>query len=379
MINFTSKILKRIFCNISLLLIILCFVSVQNLSAQKNVNKLEEMLNAVIDSFYINDSLPGISVGIWTPDFQYKKVVGKADLNTGVERKFDDKIRIGSITKTFVATVILQLAEEGKLGLDDNLAKYYPDYPNSGNITIRQMLDMTSGIPDYIEAPVVLKSFVYDRLDKYTPAEIYEITKKMTPDFSPGTSWKYSNGNYNILGMLIEKITGNKIENEISNRIIKPLGLTNTSYPVSPYMEGQYSHGYMRNDTTKIFEDVTVMDPSIGWAAGCMVSNIDDLKIYALSLAKGTLLSKKMQDERLKFVNTGVRDFLKYGLGIFSMGGFIGHNGGITGYNTTMCYNPELDALIITSVNEYGEAGGKSDAVFVKLAEIIYPEKKFFE
>ena len=347
--------------------------------SQKNAGNLETRLTEAIDSFYVNDSLPGIIVGVWTPDFTYKKTVGKADLKTGVDRNFDDKIRIGSITKTFVATVILQLVDENKIGLDDRLDKYYPDYPNSANITIRQMLDMTSGIPDYIEDPVVLKSFVYDRLDKYTPRELYDITKAMVPTFPPGTGWHYSNGNYNILGMMIEKITGNKIETEIDSRIIKPLGLLNTSFPVSPLIDGQYSHGYMRDTITAEFVDVTLMDPSIGWAAGAMISDLADLKIYADALAKGKLISAKSQAERLDFVNTGVRDFLKYGLGIFSMGRFIGHNGGITGFNTTMCYNPDLDAMIIVSVNEFGVNGGKSDAVFARLADLIYPDKNFFK
>lgn len=363
--------------------LILIFISVfilnSNAIAQHNLANLETGMSNLIDSFYVNDTLPGVVVGVWTKDFQYKKVVGKADLETNVDRKFDDKIRIGSITKTFVATVILQLAGDGKIGLDDSLAKYYPDYPDGNKITIREMLDMTSGIPDYIEDPAVLQSFVYDRLDKYTPLELYKITKKMKPFFPQGTGWGYSNGSYNILGMLIEKITGNKLENEISDRIIKPLGLKNTSFPTSPYMEGQYSHGYMRNDTTNIIQDVTIMDPSIGWAAGAMISNINDLEIYAMALANGTMLNKNMQEERLKFVNTGVRDFFKYGLGIFSMSGFIGHNGGITGYNTTMCYNPELDILIIVSVNRYGGGGGMSDKIFAEIAKLIYPDKKLFE
>ncbi len=139
-------------------LLILCFSIKTN--AQINVKSLEAQIDEVIDSFYVNDNLPGIAVGIFTPGFTYQKVVGKADLKTGVDRKYDDKIRIGSITKTFVATVILQLADEGKLRLDDKLSVYYPDYPNASNITLRQMLDMTSGIPDYIENPAVLKSFL---------------------------------------------------------------------------------------------------------------------------------------------------------------------------------------------------------------------------
>lgn len=364
---------------VPLILISIVFIINSHSTAQINVKSIEAKLDEAIDSFYINDKLPGITAEIRTPGFSYIKCVGKADLKTGAERKYDDKIRIGSITKTFTATVILQLKDEGKIGLDDKLSLYYPDYPDASNITIRQMLDMTSGIPDYIEDPVVLKSFVYDRLDKYTPVDLYNITKEMKPDFPPGKGWNYSNGNYNILGMLIEKITGNKIEEEISKRIIIPLGLTNTSYPLSPYMEGQYSHGYMSDSVSGELLDVTVIDPSIGWAAGCMISNLPDLKIYAEALAKGSMISPESQKERLKLINTGVSKFVSYGLGIFSLEGFIGHNGGITGFNTTMGYYPELDALILVSVNEFGADGGKSDAVFAKLAEILYPEKNLFK
>lgn len=363
---------------LSAVILIIFFISSLS-SAQINIKNIESRLDDAIDSFYVNDSLPGITVEIQTPGFNYIKAVGKADLKTGAERKYDDKIRIGSITKTFVATVILQLVDYGNIGLDDKLEKFYPDYPNSSNITIRQMLDMTSGIPDYIENPVVLKSFVYDRLDKYSPVQLYEITKTMKPDFPPGGGWKYSNGNYNILGMIIEKVTGNKIEDEISRRIIIPLGLKNTTYPVSPYLDGQYSHGYMKDTLTGKLIDVTVIDPSIPWAAGCMVSDLPDLKIYAKALARGSMISPESQKERLKLINTGVSKFVSYGLGIFSLEGFLGHNGGITGYNTTMCYDPELDALILVSVNEYGGDGGKSDAVFVKLAQILFPEKNLFK
>jgi len=371
----SQKKASKVFAIACLLLFLYSF----NVTAQPDVTGLQSKLNHTIDSIYSSSGVPGIAVAIRTPNLNYEYVVGKADLKTGTDRKLNDLIRIGSITKTFTATVILQLVEEGKIGLDDKLSRYYPDYPDSENITIRQVMDMTAGIPNFLEQPAVLKSFVYDRLDKYTPEKIYEITKSMPADFPPGTGWKYSNGSYIILGMMAEKVTGNKIGDEINKRIITPLGLSNTFFPLLPDMPGQYSHGYMRDTLTKELVDVTVIDPSITWAAGCMISNIDDLKIYANALAKGDLLSSKTQEERLKWVKTGIHDWVKYGLGIFSVGGFIGHNGGITGYNTTMGYHPELDALIITSVNEYGIEGGISDQVFMEVAKIVFPDKNLFE
>ncbi|MDQ3022660.1 MAG: beta-lactamase family protein [Bacteroidota bacterium] len=359
--------------------IILSGILCNNSFSQTNAKNLEIKLDAIIDSFYVNDSLPGIVVGIFTPEFTYKKIVGRADLKTGVDRQYDDKIRIGSITKTFVTTVILQLVDEGKLSIDDKLSKFYPQVPNSDSITLRQVMDMTSGIPDYLNYPLLDSSFTYARLNKFTPQEILDATISLKPDFPPGKGWKYSNGNYNILGMIVEKITGNKVEDEINTRIIKPLNLVNTSFPTTPYMEGQYSHGYMRDTATHELIDVTVIDPSITWAAGAMISNMDDLKIFENAISNGTLLSAATQKERLKFVGTGVKDFLKYGLGMFYLDGFIGHNGGITGYNTMMSYNPDLQTTILVSLNEYGVKGGKVDIVFIQLAKALFPDKNLFE
>ncbi len=364
---------------LSLLVLIISFSFSGFINAQKDQSAVKKEIDHSVDSLLILYKVPGIAFEINTPEFSYANTAGLGDIKTGVKRNLNDKIRIGSITKTFVATVILQLTDEGKLKIDDKLSVYYPDYPNSENITLRQVLDMTSGIPDYIDDSAVTKSFFYDRMDKYTPEEIYEITKKMKPYFPPGTAWHYSNGNYNILGMLIEKITGNKIKDEIENRIIKPLGLKNTSFPLTPYMDGQYSHGYMKNNSTGETTDVTVIDPSITWAAGEMISDFDDLKIYSEALVNGSMLSKAAQAERLKFVKTGVVAFLEYGLGIAKVGGFIGHNGGITGYNTSMYIHPELKAQIIVSVNEFGEDGGVSDKIFSAIADKIYPEKNFFK
>lgn len=361
---------------------VLCFLTLSCEKKEEVQEKSEPVsvkLNKYIDSVYKSEKLPGIVAEIFTPDLTYKYKVGKGDLQTGVDRRYDDKIRIGSITKTFTATVILQLIQEGKFKLDDSLSKFFPEYPNSENIKIRQILDMTSGIPDFLADTSILNKFFYDRTAKLTEKEIFDATIKLGPAFPPGTSWQYSNGNYNILGMIIEKVTGKKVGDEITDRIIKPLGLVNTEYPVEDFMTGEYCHGYMKDTITGELTDVTIIDPSITGAAGCMTSNFTDLKIYGLALAKGTMLNKEMQEQRLKFVKTGIVDFATYGLGIFDLGGFIGHNGGITGFNTMMCYNPDLDALFLVSVNEFGPKGGAVDKIFTELAKIVYPDKNLFK
>lgn len=366
---------KIVILSITALSIILLSTS----SYTQTDTELAARIRTIIDSIYVADTLPGITAIVSGPGFEFEYSVGKADISTGRDRKVEDLIRIGSITKTFVATVILQLIDEKKLGLDDPLSKFYPGYPNSENITIRQLLDMTSGIPDYLEDPVVLNSFVKDRTDKYTPKELFDVTMKMTPYFPPGQGWHYSNGNYNILGMLIEKITGNKIEDEITGRIIQPLGLSNTFYPTSPQINGTHSNGYFRDTVSDQLIDVTTLDPSIAWAAGCMVSNLPDLKKYVKALVDGDLISEDLQKERIKFIDVPGASYAKYGLGMFSLEGFMGHNGGLPGFFTTMCYDPALQTIILTSVNIAGFSGSWSDMVFMEIAKAMFPGKDLFK
>ena len=348
-------------------------------STKTNESKFSAEMTAGIDSVLnqamLNDSIPGISGGIWIKDkgsTTFNK--GVSDLSTQKPRELTDYIRIGSITKTFIGTVFLQLCDEGKIALNDKLDKYYPQVPNAKDITMRELLNMTSGLQDYLNAPELDNAFFYERLKEYTDDEILNIAIKLPPMFPPGEPGKYhySNTNYLLLGMIIDKVTNGKWQNEIVNRIIKKLGLKNTIVPVTPDMPEPYCHGYMKDSTGKV-EDATKISPTITGAAGCMISTIGDLTVYVKALDSGELLSDTMQAERLKTIPTGTAPFLGYGLAILKIGSFYGHNGGITGFNTSMYYSPELDAMFILNVNMFGPTGGVADRIFSSLAEVIYP------
>jgi len=336
-------------------------------------------LDSVLNHAMMTDSIPGIIGGIWIPgkgEYTFSK--GTSELGKDNPRTMDQSIRIGSITKTFTATVFLQLCDEGKVALNDKLDKYFPQVPNAKDITMRMLLDMTSGLGDFLDAPVLDSAFFHvgngDR--KFTDEQILEISIKLPPVFSPGEQgkWNYSNINYLLLGMIIKKVTNNSWESEITERIIKKLNLTNTEVRTSPNMPSPHAHGYMRDTSTGEVKDVTIMEPSITGSAGCMISNINDLTIWSKALSDGTLLSDTMQAERMKLVPTYVMDFMKYGLGILDFVGFSGHNGGITGFNTSMYYNEEKNALFILNVNMFGRQGGVSDKIFTGLAKVIYPD-----
>jgi D-alanyl-D-alanine carboxypeptidase len=332
-------------------------------------------IDSVLNQAMLEDSIPGIMGGIWIKgkgSTIFKK--GVADLSDQRERHIKDHIRVGSITKTFTATVFLQLCDEGKVALNDRLDKYFPQVTNAKDIDMRMLMNMTSGLQDYLNVPELDDAFFYNRMKKYTDEQILELAMTLPPMFPPGEPGKYhySNTNYLLLGMIIDKVTGNKWQDEVTERIINRLGLKETLVPDSPLMRAPFCNGYMKDSTGKVI-NVTAIGPSITGAAGNMVSTIEDLNAYARALVDGTMLSDSMQAERLKTVPIVTRNFLHYGLGIAVVGKFYGHNGGITGFNTSMYYSPELDAMFVLNVNMFGPTGGVSDKIFISLSEVIYP------
>jgi D-alanyl-D-alanine carboxypeptidase len=343
--------------------------------ASEMTTKFDSILNAAM----MNDSIPSVTGGIWIPSMgEYTFAKGVSDRETQTPRKMTDHFRIGSVTKTFTATVILMLCDEGKIALNDKLDKYFPETPNAKEITIRMLLDMTSGLGDYLQAKEIDEKLSESMTVKFTDEELYNIAIKQPVEFSPGEEgkWRYSNTNYLLLGMIIEKVTGNEWYQEVTTRIIDKLGMKNTLCPTTPDIPEPYAHGYIKDSTGKVL-DATQIDPSITGAAGAMISNIPDLVIWANALTEGTLLSDTMQAERVKFVQTFITDKVSYGLGILNVDGFWGHNGGIPGFNTSMYKSPEKDALFIISVNMYLDKGA-SDKIYTELVKAVYPDNEGF-
>ncbi len=179
--------------------------------------------------------LPGAAVYVRSRAGTWKAAAGVANLETGQPLTPDMRFRAGSIMKSFVATVVLQLVEEGKLDLDDPLPKILPaaiceSFEHGSSITLRQLLSHTSGIPDWL-TPKVLEDIVSDLLKIRTPEHYVEIAGSLPTVFAPGESWQYSNTNYNLIGMVIEGTTGRPWRREIEDRILGPLGLANTFLP----------------------------------------------------------------------------------------------------------------------------------------------------
>lgn len=312
--------------------------------------KLDTTVQKILDEHHI----PGVVIGIWIPKKgEWVRAFGLADIETQRKMAINDYFRIGSVTKTFVTTGVLQLVDQGKLSLDDPIEKYIENVPNGDKITIRQLANMTSGLPNYSENKVWEKENLTTPQREWTPKELLKIAFDMPLLFNPGEKFYYSNTNTLLLGLVIEKLSGLSLNVYLENNILKPLSLNHTSYPMDNKMPEPFAHGYSFQTLDKKQADVSFNNPSWTSAAGQMISNLHDLKIWAEALGTGKLLSKKSFEERIKWVEIvpGDKD-RSYGLGVALIRGWIAHTGELAGYNTLVAYRPEDKAIFVCLVNK---------------------------
>ncbi|MGH2583511.1 MAG: serine hydrolase domain-containing protein [Dehalococcoidia bacterium] len=335
--------------------------------------EIQTALSRILARHMMDQGIPGVVAGVWIPGRgNWVGVAGTSDTATGAPLLREDKFRIASVTKTFTATAVLQLVDDGKLSLDDHLEQYITGIPNGDQITIRQLLGMMAGIFNWIEDPAFMDAYGRDPLLPFTPQDVVEIVRRHPPDFAPGERVQYSDTNYILLGLIIEQVTGRPAGEVITEHVIRPLGLTNTSFPTTPAMPSPYSHGYAEAADGTGLRDVTLSNPDVPWTAGAIISDLGDLRVWAKALATGTLLSPATQRERLTFrpePGTGAG----YGLGIFDVDGFIGHNGAIFGYSTWVVYLPEEEATIVVLTNRAETETETATGIFADIARLLFP------
>ncbi|MGG2065455.1 serine hydrolase domain-containing protein [Bacillus sp. S14(2024)] len=307
-------------------------------STQRDRNSIKQAMRDTLQFGF-----PGILAKTSEGGKTWGYAAGVANLSTKKPMKTDFRFRVGSVTKTFTATVVLQLAGENRLNLDAPLEKWLPGVIQGNGydgkqITIRQILNHTSGIADYLKSKDV---DMMNTKKTYTAEEIVKIGLSLPPDFAPGKGWSYSNTGYVLLGILIEKVTGNSYAEEIENRIIEPLELSNTFLPGnSSVIPGtKHARGYIQPDGASELKDVTYYNPSIASSAGDMISTADDLNKFFSSLLGGKLLKEQQLKQMLTTVPTGRAEINGYGLGIYetklpSGASIWGHTGGIPGFVT---------------------------------------------
>ena len=283
--------------------------------------------------------------------------VGKGSLETGQAPPMDGEVRIGSNTKTFVAVVVMQMVQEGKVGLDEPIETYLPglirgEGIDASRITVRQLLQHTSGLPDFDETLFGTTDVFQYRYHYVTPRDVLDSALSKPAQFEPGTQWKYTNTNYIVLGMLVERVSQRPVGEQIDERIVKKPGLSHTYFPApgEEKIRGTHPRGYHLSAEGKL-EDITEMDPAWGWAAGAMVSTPSELNTFFQAVFDGRLLTQSSIQEMKKGVDIGSGGRV-YGLGLIgtplSCGGTSwGHGGDIAGYHTRGGVGPDGTAVTV--------------------------------
>ncbi|MFE1953222.1 serine hydrolase domain-containing protein [Streptomyces sp. NPDC059524] len=314
-------------------------------------DKLTSRLDAAMDDVGRKADIPGAVVGLWMPGKGcYVRSMGVADTRTGEPMAADSLVRIGSETKTFTVTALLELVDEGRVRLDDPISTYVRGVPDGRRITLRHLAEMRSGLFPYTEDAGFVHDLLSDPQRTFTPRQSLAYGFKHRNTFAPGARFQYSNSNLVLLGLVIEKVSGRSLADFVHHRVLRPAHLRHTLFPRGVEFPRPHPRGYTDQTLSGEVADATDWNPSWAWAAGAMISNLHDLRHWAKSVATGQLLSPETQKQRLRTLPTGFPG-TTYGLGILKTNGWIGHNGSIPGYETVTVYLPSKKATLVIMMN----------------------------
>jgi D-alanyl-D-alanine carboxypeptidase len=314
--------------------------------------------------------VPGVLAEVRTGDRQLRGTSGVANLDSRKPVNANGFFRIGSNTKTFLSVVVLQLVAEHRLSLDDTLGHWLPGVVHGngndgGKITVRELLRHTSGLHDYTDdlQAQITSPEAYRKLEfrQFSRQDLLDIALAHRPDNAPGAAWNYSNTNYILLGMVIEKVTHDSWENQVIRRIIIPLGLRHTYAPgTSTRLPRPHATGYLIFDkNTRI--DTTAENMSWADSAGALISTAADLTRFWSAIGRGALLGPAQTREMRQTVPATGGDSAsvpgsRYGLGIFFIplscgGGYWSHEGDVPGYNTIGAVSSDGRTTVVLSLN----------------------------
>ncbi len=337
--------------------------------------ELQTQLQAVLDETMAEYDVPGAVAGVWLPESgNWVVAAGLADIEQGEATTIDMSWPLRSVTKSFTVTLLLQLVDDGKLSLDDTISDYVDGVTDGDQITLRQLANMSSGVADYTNEDFAA-IFSEDPARLFTLNDLNSFMLGRPAQFAPGSSHVYTNANTNLIGALIEKVTGQPFDAVLSERILTPLGLADTRYMVDvtdwtqPHASG---YGPAEEPREAVDQNFSILGP-----AGSMVSTLEDARVWAETLASGALLEPATQAQRQEGapLESGPPYDL-YALGMGETNGWWGHNGEGLGYTAAVFHDPETGASIVVFMNESNLVNGAhpADQTFRRFAEVLEQE-----
>ncbi|MDZ7765733.1 MAG: serine hydrolase domain-containing protein [Melioribacteraceae bacterium] len=341
----------------------------------------QSTIQSIIEETTKEHNVPGSIALIRFDDGSiHKSAYGFADISeeNKIEMHASHAFRIGSVTKTFIGTSILILVKQNKLQLSHTVEKLMPGLIKHGNeITLEMLLNQSSAIPEYTATDEFSDTYFYNPTYSWTHEEILSLYCDEDLVDTPGIISYYSNSNYYTLGLIIEKYSGKSLDQFLNEEIFVPLGMNDTYLPTGNEIHGSYAHGYLDVNYDGNFtedEDYTVQSPYAIWAAGGIVSTVDDLLIWSDEIFEGNLLNAELQNKRM-VIDTpifGAPEGVNYGLAIADIFGSVGHNGAVAGYTTILFkYNNTTFIAFGNGYETTGDKGFIADDLFDKLKEVI--------
>ncbi|MEV6040447.1 serine hydrolase domain-containing protein [Nonomuraea sp. NPDC052116] len=353
--------------------------------------ELRKAIEEIVDAGFV-----GVSLRVHDERGEWAGSAGAAELGGTAKPPINGHVRIGSNTKTFTATLVLQLVAEGKVGLDLPVANYLPGFGLDERITVRMLLQHTSGVFNfsgevYEDGTVVPgipipygatgKEWVDNRLKTYRPEELVRLALSKPARFEPGTGWSYSNTNYVLARLLVEKVTGRSLAEEMRRLILGPLGLSDTVVPdASPEIPAPHAHAYYRYEDAGEQQtiDITRQNPSWISTGGDMISTTQDLHTFISALLGGKLLPAPLLAEMCTPHPTGIPN-MDCGLGVFVVttdggGTLISHNGAAVGHAALMYSTPDGSKTLTAALNCVDDADLSIAAAFQKAQQRLLNE-----
>jgi D-alanyl-D-alanine carboxypeptidase len=348
--------------------------------------------------------VPGAVVLLRTPQGEFTVAYGTTLLGTTSAPSANTHFRIASNTKTMTAAIIMQLAQEGKLGLGDPVSKYVPRVPNGDNITIAELLEMRSGLYNYTNAPEFSASLDHDMTKVWTPAELLAIAFARPPNFPPGTAYEYCNTNYALLGLIAEHVDRKPLAQSMQDRLFGPLSMEHTELPATAVntIPEPYSHGYLYGSSsvalvgtppysaalqsaaragTLLPNDYSGLNHSFAAAGGGVVSTANDLATWIQALVSGRVLNAMYQQrwlDSLRPVDPSKPDGQQYGYGISQLrwgpNAIYFHGGETPGYNSFIGYDPnnQVTLVVWTNLTVSIDDNPTANAIMLKVLDQIY-------